>query len=156
MMRTLTVAALAAATSLAACTTETPRAFESEPFTVDYRRSWELGSCPGFTRSYENDLVVVIEGDTVTFDGAPATNVVIGETDEFGHADVAFTVERTFELANDVLVPVTIDFVGRAGFDILSMDGAVKWGAPTPPLLADCKRVVYLSGHFVEAPEWRR
>ncbi|HVK87778.1 MAG TPA: hypothetical protein VM513_26850 [Kofleriaceae bacterium] len=155
MMRTLFVAAVAAS-SLAACTTETERAFESEPFTVDYRPDWQLGSCPGFNRSYENDLVVVIEGETVTFDGVPATHVVIGEPDEFGHADIAFTVERNFELSNDDLVPVSIDFSGRAGFDILSMDGAVKWAQPAHPVLADCKLVVYLSGWFVEAPEWRQ
>lgn len=152
MIRNLLLA-LVAATSIPACITDEPPVYEGEPFVARYGPSWQLG-CPRFDDRPQPTINVVFEGDTVTVDGAPAWNVSSTEIDHDQGRDVTFSIGQTFPLDRRA-IPVVIDFKGYVGFDIVSLDGSVKFQEPNERI-GDCAMAVRLVGEYVEAPEWRR
>lgn len=152
MIRNLFVV-VATAISIPACITAEPPVYEGEPFVADYGPSWQV-YCPRFDDRKLPTINVLFEGDTVTVDGAPAWNVSRLEGDDTGGYEVTFSIAQTFPL-NGRAIPVVIDFEGYAGFDILSLDGSVKFSEPSEQI-GDCAMAVHLSGQYVEAPEWRR
>lgn len=128
------------------------RPFFGEPYKVVFQPnqpSWQV-ACPVFNREYDPRLEVVVESDAVWFDGEPAYNVEISELDKFGQVQLAFTVDRVFKLGGTD-VPVHIDFSGGAGYEIVSIDGSVKFDAPA--LVGDCAMAHHVWGPFATDPE---
>lgn len=152
MVRNLFVV-FSAAISIPACTTSEPPVYDGEPFVAQYGPSWQV-HCPRFDDRKLPTINVLIEGDAVTVDGALAWNVGRTDGDEFGGYEVSFSISQTFPLDGRA-IPVVINFEGYAGFDILSLDGSVSFSEPSERI-GDCAMAVYLSGMYVEAPEWRR
>lgn len=149
MIWNLTFAAAVALLIPACITTTEPPVYEDEPFVGRYGPSWQV-YCPRFDDRPRPTIIVTFAGDTATVDGVAAWNVTQGEADDFGGRDVTFSIGQTFPLDGRA-IPVVIDFSGYAGFDILSLDGSVKFQEPNERI-GDCAMAVSLFGEFVDDP----